>query len=367
MNLTAFTRAAGALVLVATAPCFSQNSGDTGVNALSKMLAKKQSLSDAQTFAGFCAALGKFTGKEGNTFTFQPRYYDLDKLIFRRNIDVDSAYRRTAWERNLQISVGLTPNPDRVLGTPKNCQLGFGYAIFNNKEIPLPCFGSLMQPSQTYFKFQSYLTAYISSVKNDTIRTMLRKIMNERCYSCLPEFLRDSVENKFGMAFEKMMERPRNLVDSLGRFLLRRPQLVAGITGINGFGNRGEAEVDLKTSFSSYLFIRKKPPIDPQINLSASLFFQDDSTRSHLNLNRKTLNLSPGVNIIFYSKVEFMPGVSYNQILSGIYADECRSTFCPTGSFFVKIAEKLAAGFNVSYDTNTKRPTANATLKASLD
>jgi hypothetical protein len=364
--------AAGACVVFATLiaavlPSYSQGPDESGVAALSRELAKKQSLSDAQTFTGLCAAMGKFAGKDGNTFTFQPRYYDLDKLIFRPRTSVDSNYRQTAWERDLQINIGITPNLSRVLENPKNCQLGCSFALANNKEIPLNYFDSLMVPAQTFFDVQKYLTAFISSMKNDTIRTMLRKIMNERCYSCLPRFIRDSVEIKFGMSFDTMMARPRRLVDSLGRFLLRRPQLVADIRGIHGLGNRGETGVDLKASFSSYLFSGKKRPIDPQANLSASVSFQDDSTRAHLNLNRIMLGISPGINVIFFSKVEFIPGVSFQSIFRGMHASGPRTTASPTLSVFVKAAEKMLVGFNAGYDSNTRQVSGNATLKASLE
>jgi hypothetical protein len=356
-----------AFVFLAAAFVFGQDPAKTGIAALSKELVENQSISDAETFAGYCAALGKFSGKDGNTFTFQPRIYDLDKLFLRKNIKLDTNYMRTFWERNLQVSIGITPNRGYILGNPTNCPLGFSYAILNNTEIPHEAFGSLMQPSQSYFLAQSYITAKISAMGNDTIKTMLRNIMNQRCYACLPKFLKDSVESKFGLSLEKMMERPHFLVDSLSKFLLRRPQLVANVKSIFGLGNRGEAGMDFKALYSTYLFTKRKPKIDPQVNVSASYCLRDDSTLAGINLNREFIDVSAGVNLIFFSRIELVPGASYRRILSNTYTDEYRTKYSPTGSVFIKIADKMVMGLNWSYNSKSKTSTANASLKTSLE
>ncbi len=366
-DAVAFAPVVGAIVLAATFFSYAGNPDETGVSALSRELVQKQSNGDAETFAGYCAALGKFSGKDGNTFTFEPRVYDIDKIFFRKNIDVDTGYVKTAWERNLQVSLGITPNRDYILGNPANCLAGMNYAILNNKEIPRDHFDALTQRFQSFFNAQTYITAVISAMRNDTVRAMLRAIMNQRCYACVPPFIKDSVEEKYGIPFDTLMERPRRLVDSLSNILLRRPQLVAGITALHGLGNRGEAGFDLNVSYASYLITKRKPAIDPQIHVRASFSLRDDSTRTHLNLQREIMEACAGCNVIFFSRFELMPGIACRYILSSAYTDERRTTCRPTGSVSVKIAEKLVTSLSVAYDPNARTFTANAAVKTSLE
>jgi hypothetical protein len=334
---------------------------------LSKELVRRQSNSDAETFGGYLSAVGQFVGKDGNTITFQPRMYDLDKLFCNKNIDVDTYYERIAWERNLQINVGFTPNAINLFTNPANFQIGFTFAVINNKEIPVEDYRSVMNSYQVYTELQRYLTEQIQTLANDTIKTMIMKIINHQDYSYLPKFLRDSVEKKFDLPISKMMEIPKNLVDSLSHILPRRPQLIFDVNALHGLGNRGEAGLNWKTSFSSYIFVQKKGSVDPQVNLSASYSLADNITRTVVNLGRSIFDVSAGINIIFFSRFELKPGVSYMNIFSGLYAHEHQIAYSPTASFFIKIAEKFVAAINWSYNSDKAASTANFKLKTSLE
>jgi hypothetical protein len=337
------------------------------VAALSKEIVRNQSNNDAVTFGGYLSAAGQFVGKDGNTVTFQPRIYDLDKIFGRNNIEVDTNYARTAWERNLQINAGVTPNAKNLFGSPANVQLGFTLAIVNNKEIPFEDYQSVMDSYQGYAGMQSYLTQQIHSIGNDTIKTMVMKMINRQDYSSLPKFLQDSVERKFGHPISTMMDIPENLVDSLSHILPRRPQLIADVNAIHGLGNRGEAGVDIKISYSSYFCAQEKAAVDPQINLSVSFSLADDITFSNVNISRRSLYAAAGFNAIFFSRFDLKPGISCTNILSGLYAHERTISCSPTVSFLVKIAEKLVAVINWSYNSDNAASTANFKLKTSLE
>jgi hypothetical protein len=334
---------------------------------LAKEIVRNQSNSDAVTFGGYLSAAGQFVGKDGNTVTFQPRIYDLDKIFGRKNIEVDTNYARTAWERNLQINAGITPNAKNLFGNPENFQMGFTFAIINNKEIPLEDFQSVMDSYQMYAAMQTYLTEQIHSIGNDTIKTMVMKMVNHQDYSCLPKFLQDSVEKKFGHPISTMMDIPKNLMDSLSHILPRRPQFIADVNAIHGLGNRGEAGLDFKISFSSYLFAQKKAGVDPQLNLSVSYSFADDMARSNVNINRRSLDIAAGINIIFFSRFDLKPGISCTNIFSGRYADERVISYSPTVSFLVKIAEKIVVAINWRYNSDMAASIANFKLKTSLE
>jgi hypothetical protein len=214
---------------------------------------------------------------------------------------------------------------------------------------------------------QSYLTGQIYALGNDTIKTMVMKIVNHQDYSSLPKFLQDSVKKKFGHPISQMIEIPGNLMDSLSRILPRRPQLIADVNAIHGIGNRGEAGLDFKVSFSSYIFTQKNAGVDPQIDLSASYSFADDITQSDVNISRRSLDVTTGINIIFFSRFDLKPGVSYTNILSGQYANERTTSYSPAASFLIKITEKLVAVIQWSYNSDKAASTANFKLKTSLE
>jgi hypothetical protein len=337
------------------------------VKTLSDEIVRNQSNSDAETFGGYLSVVGRFVGKDGNTVTLQPRIFDIDKIFSHINIEVDTNYASTAWERNLQINAGVTPNSKNLFDNPVNFQMGFTFAFMNNKEIPLEDYQSVMDSYQIYADMQSYLTGQIYALGNDTIKTMVMKIVNHQDYSSLPKFLQDSVKKKFGHPISQMMEIPENLLDSLSHILPRRPQLIADINAIHGLGNRGEAGLDLKVSFSSYIFTQKKTGVDPQVDLSASYSFVDDITQSDVNISRRNLDVTAGINIIFFSRFDLKPGVSYTNILSGQYAHERTTSYSPTASFLIKITEKLVAVIQWSYNSDKAASTANFKLKTSLE
>ena len=357
-----------AILILASAVVWSQNLDKTQpVAALAKEIVRNQSTSDAVTFGGYLSAVGQFVGKDGNTVTFQPRIFDLDKIFCHKNIEIDTNYARTAWERNLQFNAGVTPNSKNLFSNPANFQIGFTFAIMNNKEIPLEDFKSVMDSYQIYTEMQSYLTGQIYMLGNDTMKTMVMKIVNHQDYASLPKFLQDSVAKKFGHPILKMMEIPEILLDSLSHILPRRPQLITDVNAIHGLGNRGEAGLEFKVSFSSYIFTQKKASIDPQVNLSASYSLADDITQSNINISRRSLDITAGINIIFFSRFDLKPGVSYTNILSGLYAHEHTISYFPTASFLVKISEKLVAVINWSYNSDKAASTANFKLKMSLE
>ena len=103
----------------------------------------------------------------------------------------------------IPINVGFTPNAKNLFTNPANFQMGFTFAIINNKEIPLEDYQSIMDSYQIYAGMQSYLTEQIYSIGNDTIKTMVMKMVNHQDYSSLPKFLRDSLEKKFGASYLK--------------------------------------------------------------------------------------------------------------------------------------------------------------------
>ena len=334
---------------------------------LIKEIVRNQSNSDAVTFGGYLSAAGQFVGKDGNTVTFQPRIYDLDKIFGHKNIDVDTSYAKTAWERNLQINAGLTPNSKNLFSNPKNFQMGFTFAIMNNKEIPLRDYQSVMDSYKIFAAMQSYLTEQIHSIGNDTMKTMVMNMINHEDYSSLPKFLQDSLEKKFGHPIFTMMEIPEILMDSLSHVLPRRPQLIADVNAIHGLGNRGESGLDFKISFSSYFSSQKKAAMDPQIHLSASFSLADDITFSNINMSRRSLDVSAGINVIFFSRFDLKPGISCTNILSGLYAHERTISYSPTVSFLVKIAEKIVVAINWSYNSDMAASTANFKWKTSLE
>jgi len=356
------------ILISVSAVAMSQNLEKTQpMTTLSREIVRDQSNSDAETFGGYLSAVGQFVGKGGNTVTFQPRIFDLDKIFCHKNIEVDTDYARTAWERNLQINAGVTPNSKNLFSNPTNVQMGFTFALINNKEIPLEDYKSVVDSYQIYTGMQSYLTEQIYAIGNDTIKMIMRKVINHQDYSSLPKFLQDSVQKKFGHSISKMMEIPENLMDSLSHILPRRPQLIADINAIHGLGNRGEAGLDLKVSFSSYIFIQKKADVDPQVNLSASYSLADDITQSDVNISRSTLDVTAGINTIFFSRFDLKPGISYTNILSGLYAHERMISYFPTVSFLIKITEKLVAVIHWSYNMENATSTANFKLKTSLE
>ncbi len=344
--------------------CQSQD-GKQGMSDLSKEIVKNQSNSDAETFGGYLSAVWHFVGKSGNTITLQPRIFDLDKMFSNRNIDVDTIYARKAWERNIQINIGFTPNSKNLFNAPVNFQMGFSFAVINNKEIPLKDYDSTIAPYARYTGMQRYLTEQAQTAGDSITRARIKNFINGT-NSDLPEFLRDSVKKIFGQPIGKMTAIPKELLDNLTQTLPRRPLLVVDVNGIHGLGNRGEAEVDFETSFSSYIF-RQKKNVDPQLNLSASYSLADNTELNNINLNRHILDISAGINIIFFSKVDFKPGISYTNILSGIQAKEQQTSWSPTASFLFKIAEKLVMAFNWSYDSDKAASTTILKLKTSFE
>ncbi|MGA9407502.1 MAG: hypothetical protein WBW71_10255, partial [Bacteroidota bacterium] len=233
-------------------------------NSLANELTKKQSNSDAESFGGYFSSVIQFAGSSGNTITFQPRIFDLDTIFFSKAANIDSNYTKKTWERSLQTNIGFTPNTKALFDKPSNFQFGINYAFQSNKEIPLSAM-------QHFFDFQDFLTDWMeNSAASDTLKKLIRGIINHGDFSNLPKSLQDEVQKQFGMSIDDLMKIPQHLVDSLSKVLQRRPQLILGVNATDGLGNDSQYGLDVKGSFSSYIFSNVDSVWDPEISVSAS-------------------------------------------------------------------------------------------------
>ena len=326
-------------IILAVIFCFTKGMGQT-VNsdsvknegyklAVEKVSEEGRTADDKLTFAGFIAGLVSFGGNNGPTLTFQPTIYGLEKL-FSKSVSIDTNFAKKPFERNFQFNLGITPNAKNYLSTPADGQLGFTYAIINNKAITLEDYENLV--SYPSFEIHKQIVEYLTITAYDSVqyRQIIQSCINSGFYDALPKFLKDSLSKKFGNSYvENGIKVPSKLVDSLAKSLSKRPLLTFDFNSIYAFPKDGWSS--LSTKIHSTIYFLKQLDADPSWSTDISFSKAKDSTEKINNLDRIILNINSGLVFGTYAlgpvSFEIKLSVQDNRIISHSYAGENKDSF----------------------------------------
>jgi hypothetical protein len=349
---------------------FAQKQDKMNVNSAYQQTIDKvfvdQSLDYSLKFGGYLTALASFVGSQSNTITLQPTVYALSNLIHGRSTTIDTTFAKEVFARNSQINLGFTPNAKNLFGKPSDYQVGFTYAILNNKDIPLQDFDVLTGPWKHFSDMQDTLNHYFYQLdptgKNaDVIR--MNAIADSGYYSLLPDSIYKYLKQTYAEVLDKDFQ--TNIIDSLSKSLSRQPLLTIGVNATYTLSDYWWDDFTFKATYSKYLFRRKGSFVDPSVDVTATYSLQDDTAKVGKNSGRRVAQLLAEINLRG-SIFEVRPGISCTHVPNGLYEKEKQDKISPTAELDVKIANKTVVAFTIKYDNDTKLITGGLKLQSSL-
>ena len=163
----------------------------------------KKTGDDKASFSSILNSLGKFTSKDDASITFQPTLYGLG-TIFNPKLKLQDNFIRTAFLRNFQLTLGITPSAESIFNID-DFQSGFSYAILNNKKLTAADYAGLIaaEPAQQRRMFNAALGRFIfdnrKTAEGAMARTFTNKALSASDIATMSTLLKDFLKKKLGI------------------------------------------------------------------------------------------------------------------------------------------------------------------------
>jgi hypothetical protein len=333
---------------------------------LGNKIFEDQSLDHSLKFGGYLSAVANFAGVQNNTITLQPTLYALNNLLHGWSTTIDTTYAKEIFLRNSQIDLGFTPNAKNLFAKPSDYQVGFTYAILNNKDIPLEDFDISSGPWKRFSDMLDTLYSDLYELRDQMTKDDFHRICSiadNGYYELLPDSIYRYLKGTYGDVLSRNFQ--KNIIDSLANELSRQSLLTVSGKATYKLSNYWWDDFTFKATFSKYILSKKGSFVDPSIDVTASYSMQDDTTKVGKNSDRQTVQLLVELNLRG-SMFEIRPGISFTHVPNGLYEKEKQDKISPTAEFDLKIAAKTIVAFTMNYDNDTKKVTGGLKIQGSL-